>query len=242
MNSSSPVVSCIVPVHNGASFIAEAIESIRSQAGATLDIIVVDDGSTDGSAQIAAGFDGVRVHRQAQAGVAAARNTGLSLAVGDYVAFLDADDLWLPGKLTAQLAALEANPDAGYCLSLVRHVTTGPDGKTDGRVPAGEEEAPVVGKLMQCLLSHRETFATVGQFDTGTKTRADQDWFLRAEEKGIKCVMVDEVLTIRRIHGGNHSLRNADHVLDDFLSIAKRNLDRKRQNGVDLKPVKHWTA
>ena len=236
------LVSCIVPVHNGAVFIAEALDSILSQAGAALEIIVVDDGSTDGSAQIAASFGGVRVHSRAQGGVAAARNDGLALARGGYIAFLDADDLWLPGKLAMQMAALEANADADYSLTLVRHVTTGPDGKIAEGASAPGAEDNRLGKLMQCLLARRRAFEAVGFFDTGTTTRADQDWFLRAEEKGLVGVVVNEVFTIRRIHGGNHSLRHADAVLDDFLSIAKRNLDRKRQAGVELKPVKSWSA
>ena len=242
MSTENPLVSCIVPVHNGAAFIAEALESILSQAGAALDVIVVDDGSTDGSAQIAGSFANVRVLSKMQGGVAAARNDGLALARGDYVAFLDADDLWLPGKLAMQLAALEARPDADYCLTLVRHVTTGADGKIVLGATIPEEEGIRLGRLMQCLLARRRAFEAVGNFNTGTTTRADQDWFLRAEEKGLGSVVVDEVLTIRRIHGGNHSLRHADSVLDDFLTIAKRNLDRKRQSGVALKPVKSWSA
>jgi glycosyltransferase involved in cell wall biosynthesis len=233
-------VSCIVPVHDGAAFIAEALASILSQTGAVLDVIVVDDGSADGSAGIAESFAGVRVHRKAHGGVAAARNDGLALARGDYIAFLDADDLWLPGKLAAQLAALDAST-GDYCLTLVRHVTTGPDGRIAEGAGASGGEAPRLGKLMQCLLARRHAFDVVGPFDTGTATRADQDWFLRAEEKGLKSVVVDKVFTIRRIHGGNHSLRNADRVLDDFLTIAKRNLDRKRRSGAGLKPVKSWS-
>jgi glycosyltransferase involved in cell wall biosynthesis len=221
------LVSCIVPVHNGAAFIAEALASIFAQAGPALDVVVVDDGSSDNSAGIAAAFSGVRVHRKAQAGVAAARNDGLALARGDLVAFLDADDLWLPGKLAAQLAALDADPRADYCLTLVRHALTA-GAAAEIAVPGNGE--PMHGRLMQCLLARRRAFDTVGTFDTGTTTRADQDWFLRAEEKGLIGVMVDEVFTIRRIHGDNHSLRNAGNVRDDFLQIAKRNLDRRRQS------------
>jgi len=222
-----PKVSCIIPVHNGAAFISQAIESVLCQHGAELQLLVIDDGSTDGSGDIAATFPGVTVHSRPRGGVAAARNDGLNLATGEFIAFLDADDLWLPGKLAAQLGTIG---DADYAITNVRHVKTGVDGRLppDNGKADGEEK---LGLLMQCILSRRTAFDRVGQFDTRTTTRADQDWFLRAEEAGLKRVTVDEVLTIRRIHGGNHSLLNSKHVHADFLAIAKRALDRKRQAG-----------
>ena len=223
-------VSCIVPVYNGAPFVAQAIESIRAQQGAELEIIVVDDGSTDGSGDIAARYPGVIVSRRPQGGVAAARNAGLALATGEFVAFLDADDLWLPGKLTAQL---ETIGDADFAITYVRHVRTGPDGllPPDNGEATGEEK---LGRLMQCMLARRSAFDRIGPLDTRTITRADQDWFVRAAEAGLREVVVDKVLTIRRIHGSNHSLRHADQVHADFLAIAKRALDRKRQAGVAI--------
>lgn len=233
--SPSARVSCIVPVHNGGAFLAQALTSILHQRGAELEVIVVDDGSSDASGAIAAGFDGVRVHRQAQAGVAAARNAGVVLARGDFIAFLDVDDLWLPGKIAAQLAALEADPAADYSLTLVRHIAT------DGEKPGPLDDSPRLGRLMQCLLMRRAAFDRVGAFDTGTLTRADQDWFLRADALKLRPAIVEEVLVLRRIHGSNHSLANANQVIDDFLTIAKRNLDRRRKEGA-LRPVHHWST
>lgn len=221
-------VSCIIPVHNGAAFIGEALESIFAQKGPVLEVVVVDDGSTDASARIAASFAGVRVVSRSQGGVAAARNDGLRSAYGDYVAFLDADDLWLPGKLDAQLAALAVEPAPAYCVTMARHVVT----DADGTVPPGDPGDVKLGRLMQCLLARRADFDRVGPLDTGTSTRADQDWFLRADQTGLKQVVVPEVFTIRRIHGDNHSIRSSAQVLDDFLTIAKRNLDRKRDKGL----------
>lgn len=230
MRARLPTVSCIIPVHNGAGFIAQAIESVLSQQGAELEVIVIDDGSTDGSGDVAAGFAGVAVHRRPQGGVASARNAGLALATGDYIAFLDADDLWLPGKLAAQLAAIG---DADYAISNVRHVRTGPDGHLPPDLGASDGDAKL-GQLMQCLLARRRAFESVGPLDTRTTTRANQDWFLRADEAGLRRVIVGDVLTIRRIHGANHSLRQGHQVADDFLAIAKRALDRKRLAGLAI--------
>lgn len=231
--SDRPEVSCIVPVRNGAAFLGQALQSILAQTGISLEVIVVDDGSSDESGQIARSFAGVRVLHPARGGVAAARNEGLRSARGEYVAFLDADDIWLPGKLAAQLEALETAPEAGYCITMVRHVVTDPDGV----LPPSDTGQIRLGRLMQCVLAHRGAFDRVGEFNTDTTTRADQDWFLRADELALGCVVLPEVYTIRRIHGDNHSLRHSARVLDDFLTIAKRKLDRKRQPDTKPKPI-----
>jgi len=231
------LISCLLPVHNGAAYLSEAIASILAQTRMRLEIIVVDDGSTDGSAEIAAGFQNVQVVRQSQSGVAAARNAGLRLARGDYIAFLDADDLWLGGKLAAQLALLRQDAAADLCLTLVRHVPMIP-----GTVGAPLGDAPRLGRLMQCLLARRAAFDRVGLLDDRTRTRADQDWFIRAAEKGLIEVVVPEVLVLRRLHGQNHSLAADSRVEDDFLTIVKRTLDRRRREGLSLRAIEQWSA
>lgn len=236
---SAPLVSCILPVFNGERFLAQALGSIVDQGGAALDIIVIDDGSTDRSAEVASGFPGVRVHRQANAGVAEARNAGLELARGQFIAFLDADDLWLPGKLDRQLRLLEARPEVDLCFGMVRHVL-----KTDGagQDPAvAPDEAPRVGRLAQCMLARRRAVERVGPFDGGTLTRADQDWFLRARELGLVEAILPDVLVHRRIHGANHSIVHDDAVVGDFLAIARRALERRRRQGLPLGAVERWT-
>jgi glycosyltransferase involved in cell wall biosynthesis len=230
-----PEVTAIIPVHNGRPFLAEALRSIQSQSGVdtedgpAVEIVVVDDGSTDGSAELAEVFHGVRVHRQPQAGLAAARNTGIGLARGEFIAFLDADDVWLPQKLSKQLALLRSRPDADLCITLVQHVSeVRGTSLADITLP---NDAPRLGRLMQCLLARRRAFAVVGPFDGRTRTRGDQDWFIRAADAGLIEVVVPEVLTLRRIHGGNHSLNPASDVKDDLLTIVKRTMDRRRREG-----------
>jgi len=228
-------ISCIIPVHNGAAFIEEALNSIRAQDVDGLDVIVIDDGSTDNSADIARSMPGVRVFRQDKAGVAAARNAGLAQAKGAFIAFLDADDLWLPGKLAAQMALLEQNPGADLCLTWMRNVTAaGLEGAIDDK--------PRIGRMMQCLLARRSAFDRIGGFDTGTVTRADQDWFMRAHDAGLETVIVPDIYMLRRVHGANHSLATGSRVADDFITIAKRRLDRRRAEGAPVEPFKSWSA
>src|SRR5436853_749734 len=99
------LVSVIIPVYNCEQYLAEAIQSVLAQTHPTIELIVVDDGSTDNSAAVAKSFAVVRYVFQRQGGPGAARNRGISLARGSFLAFLDADDVWVAGKLTRQLAA-----------------------------------------------------------------------------------------------------------------------------------------
>lgn len=238
--SCPPLVSCIVPVFNGERFLAEALRSILSQRGAALDVIVVDDGSTDRSAEIAHGFSGLRVHRQANGGVAAARNTGLALARGELIAFLDADDLWLPDKLARQSQLLEARPEVDLCFGMVCHIGLR-DGKTPNAV-GGLDGRPRVGRLTQCMLARRRAVERIGPFDSRMRTRADQDWFLRARELGLVEAILPDVLVHRRIHGANHSIVHDDALAEDFLTIAERMLARRRRQGLASGAVERWTA
>ena len=108
-----PVVSVIIPAHNSAAFIADAIAGVRAQTFTDHEIIVVDDGSTDDTDEVIRRFPEVRSVRQSNHGVAAARNAGIALARGEFVCFLDADDLWRPQKLARQLHFMAAHPDVG---------------------------------------------------------------------------------------------------------------------------------
>src|SRR2546422_11221830 len=111
-------VSVVIPVYNGEQYLADAIQSVRDQTYQNFEVIVVDDGSTDGSAEVAQRFgEAIRYVHQANGGVCKARNTGIAAAQGGYVAFLDQDDLWLPDKLATQVAYLDSHPEVGgvYC-------------------------------------------------------------------------------------------------------------------------------
>src|SRR3989441_7830895 len=120
-----PVVSVVIPVYNGERYLADAIQSVLDQTYQNLEVIVVDDGSRDGSAAVAKRFgEAIRYVHRANGGVCKARNTGIAVARGTYLAFLDQDDLWLPDKLAAQVAYLDSHPEVGavYCQCQVMEV------------------------------------------------------------------------------------------------------------------------
>src|ERR1700722_11062092 len=115
-------VSCVIPVFNGERFLAEAIESVLAQSYETSEIIVVDDGSTDGTKTVAARFDQrVAYVEQSNAGPASARNHGIQRASGDFIAFLDSDDLWHPEKTAIQLAHFAAGAELVLCTAQMQN-------------------------------------------------------------------------------------------------------------------------
>lgn len=218
-----------MPVFNGAPFLAEALESVFQQTHPNLELIVVDDGSTDDTpAVIAAYGDRVRALAQPNAGPAAARNHGVRAARGELVAFLDADDLWLPEKLSRQLARFAARPDLDLCFSLT----------TNFWIPELEAEAerfrehriakPLPGLLASTMLARRAAFEAVGEFDSGRGFTHSTDWVLRARERGLVFETLQEVLYRRRIHGGNRSRIHADASRDEYFDLVKLQLDRRR--------------
>lgn len=227
---SGPLVSCIVPCFDGERYLAEAIESILAQTHRPIDPIVVDDGSTDGSPAVVRRFAGVvRSVRQPNSGPGAACNRGLDLARGELIAFLEQDDLWEPDKLARQVAALAADPEAGFCVAHARNFWA-PERAAEAARHAGRPAMrPVPGYVIQTLLARREAFAEVGRFDETLPYTFAMDWFLRAEDLGVRGILLDDVLTHRRLHDANTSRRNRAASHDEFLHLVKATLDRRRR-------------
>ena len=194
-----PRVSVVIPCFNTERYIAATLRAVQAQSGAQLEIIVVDDGSTDGSAALVErDFPDVRLLRRPNGGVAAARNAGIDAATGDWVAFCDADDIWLPGKLAAQFDAMAAAP--GCRMSYTAwHVwlSSEPEpepGLLDSLAAASGDTARWAGAtgwlypelLLDCVvwtstvLMQRSLLAETGGFDTGLRIGEDYDLWLRA--------------------------------------------------------------
>ncbi len=224
-----PLVSCIVPVYNGEAYLGAALDSILTQTWRPLEIIVVDDGSTDGSAAVAEAYGAaVRVIKQANAGCAVARNAGLAAATGEFVAFLDADDVWLPEKLDRQMARFEARPDLDYTVTHVQNFWQD-DVREEEELHRGHKRAqPIPGYHQGTLLCRRGLFDTLGPFETGVNHGDAALWFLRARESGAKCELLPDVLMRRRLHAENRSRIYAQRSRDTFVAILKQSLDRKR--------------
>jgi glycosyltransferase involved in cell wall biosynthesis len=206
---SRPLVSVVIPAFNAERFLGEAIESVRAQTYAPLETIVVDDGSTDGTAVVASAFSEVTVIEQANAGPSAARNRGFAASRGEFIAFQDADDLMTADKLEVQAGLLIDRAEVGCVLAeqelLVEPGTEMPFWIEGSKVqtvmpprPPELEGEPLVHPMS--LVVRREVFELVGGFDESMRTAEDLDWMLRASEEGVEIARLPDVLMRRRVH------------------------------------------
>lgn len=224
--TSEILVSAIVPVYNGESFLADAIGSILDQEYPGIEIIVVDDGSTDGTARIAkACGEKIRYFHQQNSGPAAARNSGLRLAQGRFIAFLDADDLWPPGKLHAALEVLEADPQVDAVIGRSRFLQLAGEDNSSSVYEAVLE--PRVFLQMGSLVVRRRMFEKTGLFDTALEYSEDIDWILRARDHGMVLETMDDISLLHRLHGGNMTCAAGRGQLQ-LARVLKRSLDRRR--------------
>ncbi|WP_457936112.1 glycosyltransferase family 2 protein [Mesorhizobium sp. 10J20-29] len=217
------LVSCILPVWNGEKYLVHALDSIFAQSHKAVDVIVVDDGSTDATCSICEQHAGtIRVVSQANAGPSVARNTGIEHAKGDFVAFLDYDDLWTPEKLAKQLAVFASHPEIGACVGYVQEF----EDKDDGSVKLRGD--PIVGYTTGTAMLSREALQTVGPFNTAIEHADSADWFLRARNAGIRDMLLPDVLLNRRCHANNRSQLRNNNTRQEFLNLLRANVARHR--------------
>lgn len=214
----SEFISVVIPCHNASRYIGATLRSVLAQRWPRLEIIVVDDGSTDGSPDLLAReFPTVTVLRQSNQGVAAARNAGIDGSQGDWIAFVDADDIWLPGKLRAQWAYLATDPTARMVYT-AWHVwrseaaEPAPD-ELANLLAAAEDTARWIGPsgwiypelLLDCevwtstVLMQRSLLAELGPFDTTMRIGEDYDLWLRAS-RVTPILHVPRPLALYRVH------------------------------------------
>jgi glycosyltransferase involved in cell wall biosynthesis len=227
---SSPLISCIIPAYNGEAYLSHALDSILAQTHRPLEIIVVDDGSTDATPAIATAYGPqVRYVCQANAGPAAARNLGLQEARGELIAFLDQDDVWHPDKLSRQLSRFEARPELEACVAHVSLFWVSAMRPNESRFQGHRLSRPLPGYITGTLLARRATFDKVGRFNPALRYGDAADWFLRAAEKGVVQELLPDVLLHHRVHGSNLATTGGADSRDEFLDILKASLDRRRK-------------
>ena len=218
-------VAVVIPAWNAERFIQEALASALAQTLRPATIVVVDDGSTDATARVAASAHrSVRVIRRDHAGIGAARTAGVAATTSELVAFLDADDLWLPDKLERQLAEMDADRsmDAVFC-----HIDEFYDPVDAPPVTVRPPRRSVPAALTSAALLRRDLVERLGPF---AKTPVGEwaEWWARARAQGVREACVPEVLVRRRLHARNNS-----HLQDDegktFLGIARAHCHAVRQ-------------
>jgi len=219
-------VSVVIAVFNGVRFIRDAILSVLSQEHPALELVVVDDGSTDATAAAIAEFPEVCYVHQVNAGQPAALNRGLAVATGDLLAFNDADDLWTAGRLAAQIEALgDGAFDAVY-----GHVEQFLEADAPPAIAAAliPERRIQPSRLHTAMLVRRDAFNRVGTFREDLRIGSVVDWAHRAQHAGLRDRMLDLIVLRRRLHSQNIGLTQKSAAPDAYLAVARAALARRR--------------
>jgi glycosyltransferase involved in cell wall biosynthesis len=225
----APLVSCVIPVFNGERFLGEALGSVLGQTYPAVEVIVVDDGSSDGTRAKAQDFgDRVRYLWQVNAGPSTARNTGIAAATGGFVSFLDADDLWHPEKLARQIARFEARPELDLCVTHVQNFWMAEVEEEARRLGESRHARPLPGYSSVTLVARRSLFETIGVFDTTLKHGDDTEWFVRAERHGAVGELLPDVLVRRRLHANNRSRQWAGRSRAEYLHLMRALVGQRR--------------
>ena len=217
-SAAHPTVSVIIPLYNAEVFLAQAIESVLGQTHPPQQVLVIDDGSTDQSAQIARRYGAdVELVRQPNAGGAQARNRGVTLAQGDLLAFLDNDDWWAPEKLAWQLDALRQSPHLEAIFGQIQPIdtTTAADQEAAWRSFTAQD-----GWHLDTLLIRRQAFQRIGLFDPAWMIDT-VEWLWRARRLGLCAQVLPQVVAWRRIHGDNHSIRARPRAHAEYFRLIR---------------------
>ncbi len=226
-----PLVSVILPVYNGEKFLANAIKRIQQENYKPLEILVINDGSTDRTAAIMAEFqDEIRSFHQENQGPAAARNYGLRMAQGEFYAFFDVDDLWVEGLFEQMLDQLLKDQNAEIIQGLIQQVlltesTTSQNHISDSDANQDIPDKPYRFINLTSALYRKSAFEKVGILDESLMTGEDLDWFFRAWEHRIRKIDIDEVFLIYRKHKTNIT-RDTQLVRSGIVRSYKKRRDR----------------
>ncbi len=237
---SPPLVSTVIPVYNGERFLDATLRSAVTQNYRPHEVIVVDDGSTDATPEIAKRFSEIHYIRQENAGPAAARNAGIDNAAGDLICYLDADDLMVPGRIARQASYLLERPRAGCVLGrqelLVEPGIEPPAWVRMPRLPAPGSDTAKPNQnpyFPPCtMLARSWVFDLVGPFDPTFRIGEDVDWLFRVWDHGIEIGVLDEVVLLRRLHDANLT-HDAKSVTRSLARALRARIERKRKGALD---------
>lgn len=223
-----PKVSVVIPAYNAMTYLPISVESVLRQTFTDFEVLIINDGSLDHIMEWASGITDQRVRliSQENQGVSAARNTGIAQAQGDYVAFLDADDLWEPTKLEKQLRCLEDNPAVGLVYTWTALIDE--FGKPTGRVFASHAEGDIWKQLIEndmistgsSTMLRRSCFETVGVFDRSLAFAEDFDMWLRIAAR-YPLTVVKEPLTLYRQHS-NNTTKNRQKMSQGLRAVIEK--------------------
>jgi len=226
------LVSVIMTAYNAEKHVVEAIESVFSQTYNDIELICVNDGSTDKTKEILLSY-GERIkylEHDTNMGIAVGRNTGLAVARREYIAFIDADDIWKPQKLLMQINFLESNPSVDIVFGHMQHFLS-PELSEEEKNIRHCPEHPVPATAPSAFFTKKRSFDIVGSFEKKWRVGEFIDWMSRAKTKGLSYNVLPEVLIMRRIHATNTGVTERSSRVD-YVRIAREALKRKRSKDI----------
>ncbi len=228
MKSQHKLISVIIPVYNGEMFLAGAIQSVLDQNYFPIEIIVVDDGSTDNTQQLASQFGNKIIYsKKENGGVASARNKGLEIAQGEFISFIDADDLWAMNKIELQLGKFLAKPNVGIVIGFTQRIPMEMD---VARAEIGPNRDIILLYSLGSTLISKFVFDKIGNFDETMLLSEDTDWFYRAMETNIQIELHHEIVQYYRFHQNNITTDKKRNFFYQ-LKAHKKSLNRRRKAG-----------
>jgi glycosyltransferase involved in cell wall biosynthesis len=229
-------ISTIIPAYNADRYVGAALNSVMSQTLPSDEVIVVDDGSTDGTLDVLQHYaTHIRIIHLEHGGAARALNVALAAATGDALAFLDADDLWLPEKLRVQAAALSTDNELEAVFGMVQQFSSPDlDHADTPRYAVPADLLPGISK--NTLLVRRSAFDRIGYFSEEYGASDFVDWYARANVLGLRSRVLPELVAMRRHHPENMGRRLRSEQQSETLQILKRSLDMRRRRSQPKAP------
>ena len=203
-------ISVILPIYNGEQYLLEAIQSVTSQNFSITEILIVDDGSTDGTSRLIKQLDidiPIRYFYQENKGPAFARNVGIKNATGDWLCFIDSDDIWPHDKIKSTLEFLKHNSEVDVLWGMTKFFFESKELKSK-YLRSEIAEDPLFNTYLGAAFFRKDVFDKVGNFDITLKYCEDLDWYLRALEKKIRLVKTSNIGLLYRIHSNNSTHMN----------------------------------
>ena len=252
MSVNKPTVSVVIPAYNSESVIGRAISSVLKQNGVELEIIVIDDGSTDNTRREVARFkDRSRYFFQSNSGPAAARNRGLAESRGEFIAFLDSDDEWLPEYLEKTIPLLLRDENVGLAYSwAIQRNEYGPDKIRNWQSPSRNSWHTILWPdPLQCTpatICRRSVLEKAGNFDTSLKTREDLDLWIRIGEIAGITVIPEPLVVVHQSRNSYSSRHDIEQMKTDYFRIITKALKRrpelyaKKQRIIMAEAFRYW--
>lgn len=221
----NPIVSIIITNYNYSNYIAQSIDSALSQSYSRTEVIVIDDGSTDNSREICMRYgETIRYYFQKNKGLPKALNVALEKAKGEMICFLDADDYLKPNMIQTLIEVMRKSSDSFISFGAFQSFYSEDLLKSE-RKKYVLNHSRGGAKTKLTMLAKIEVFDKVGGFDENHNHSDFIEWFMRVEKRGIKYVMIDEVVSYRRIHGKNMTLANKESWREQVLKLARMKLN-----------------